>query len=193
MIKNLKKLQKEVDQKVHQHRIQYDEEGRATIKIIVQNDDSFLSPYCNDKSIISDEVADFLEYTCKPLRAKEQLAIQIYSNVIDENEKVIYQEAISNYYLSDYMENKLSLKRNVFISIIMAVIAVFALALMITLNAFEANEVFIEVIDIFGWVFMWEAVDIFFIERSILRLKKYRYLAFIDAKITFHKLNINNE
>ena len=42
-----------------------------------------------------------------------------------------------------------------------------------------------EVVDIFAWVFMWEAVDIFFLRCSALRIKEKRYLSLIDSKIDF--------
>ena len=59
----------------------------------------------------------------------------------------------------------------------------FALALILTNRAVQS--VFLEMIDVVAWVFMWEAADIFFFQRSTLRMKRLRYFNLIQADISF--------
>ena len=47
------------------------------------------------------------------------------------------------------------------------------------------SPVFSEIVDIFAWVFMWEAVDIFFLQCTMLRFKQRRYLALADSIIEY--------
>ena len=46
-------------------------------------------------------------------------------------------------------------------------------------------EIFTEIIDIFAWVFMWEAVDIFFLQCTMLNFKQKRYLRLYDSIIEY--------
>ena len=47
------------------------------------------------------------------------------------------------------------------------------------------SGIWIECMDIFAWVFVWEAVDLFFIERGMLRLKKKRLDACMDRTVRY--------
>lgn len=43
----------------------------------------------------------------------------------------------------------------------------------------------LNMLDVFAWVFMWEAVDELFFQRHTLRLKRHRNQALIDAEVIF--------
>ncbi len=60
MINELKNMRKQFETK-NNIDIQYDDEGRALIKLLVKNDDNFLSPYSTkEKGTLSGEVSDFI-------------------------------------------------------------------------------------------------------------------------------------
>lgn len=67
----------------------------------------------------------------------------------------------------------------------MLLVGVVALAVVLTLSLLKRVEILVEVLDIFAWVFLWEAVDLFFLEGGVLRMKQRRFLRFIDAKVEF--------
>ena len=56
---------------------------------------------------------------------------------------------------------------------------------MFVLSGLGAGAVWTECVDIFAWVFLWEAVDQFLIERKGVLLKMKRYYAFMNSRITF--------
>lgn len=56
---------------------------------------------------------------------------------------------------------------------------------MFVLDHIGVNSLWIEVIDIFAWVFLWEAVDLFFIERSHLLVRAKRLQNFIQMQINY--------
>ena len=56
------------------------------------------------------------------------------------------------------------------------------------LSAGNRSEILIEVVDIFAWVFVWEAVDTFFLTRTVQLQQKKRCLSLIYAKICFFPL-----
>ena len=47
---------------------------------------------------------------------------------------------------------------------------------------------FLEVMDIATWVFVWEAVDLFFIERKILKIQQLRDTKLFNAKVSYRDL-----
>lgn len=49
----------------------------------------------------------------------------------------------------------------------------------------EVGAVILNMLDVFAWVFLWEAVDMFFLQRPQLRKRRYRTEAVLQAKITF--------
>lgn len=163
-----------------------DSDGRAVINMTVHNDDDFLSPYSvNNTETISSEVADFLQNAAMAYHPKEKLTLRISSSCIDENEKRIYTKAIKNYFNLHFIENARELKRNTISSIIMMIIGVLGLAFMIFGEKLGFPSILIECIDIFAWVFIWETVDLFFISRSLLKLKLRRLIAFTEIKVEY--------
>ena len=120
-----KELQKE-DKQI------YDEEGRAVINMTVLDDNEFLSPYGEEKDIvISRETAAFLEHSTRAIHHNRDLTLVISSNVIDEKEKVLYKKGIHNYFENSFLALQKDLKRNLWTSIIFALIGVLYFAVLI--------------------------------------------------------------
>ena len=149
---------------------------RAVIDMEVDSDEGFTSPYsAAGKPVISSEVADFLENAVDAFHPRESLTLNVYGDCIDDGEKARYGAAIRNYF-----GNKLGL--------VFTVIGILGLVAMFVLDRLGTNGVWVECVDIFAWVFLWEAVDQFFIERRLLLLKRKRNLAFTQMEINFYPL-----
>lgn len=186
MIKSIKELKRYYDNRIEQEEIERDGEGRAVIEMTVRDDGGFLSPYsAGTRPMISGEVADYLLESAISLAPHEPICLKIHSDCIDEEEKTVYSHALHDYFSAHYFENAVMLRRNAVLSCIMAVIGLLTLTLGITLGIFEWVPVLGEALDIFAWVFLWEAVDVYFLERAVLRVKGRRYLRFADAKIEY--------
>ncbi len=189
MIKSIKELKRYYDRRMEEEEIVRDEEGQAVIEMTVRDDGGFLSPYsAGARPMISGEVADYLMESAVSLAPHEPVCLQIHSDCIDEEEKTIYAHALHDYFSAHYFENAVTLRRNAVLSCIMAIVGLLTLTLGITLGIFEWVPVLGEALDIFAWVFLWEAVDLFFLERAVLRMKSRRYLRFADAKIVYSDL-----
>ena len=78
------------------------------------------------------------------------------------------------------------MRRNLIVSVIFTVIGIVGLAAMLLLDHFFNSAIWVEVVDIFAWVFVWEAVDQFFIERRKLNIEKRKYQAFTEAEIQYN-------
>lgn len=155
----------------------------------VGDDDNFLSVYSLGKPVISQEIAEFIENSAKEFHPNDKLILNIYSNCIDEVEQKIYPEAIKNYFDLQVKDCNFELKRKTFIGAVFSLIGVTALAIMIILSNRDVKELWVECIDIFAWVFLWEAVDQLFIERGAIVRKRKRFVSFCNMEINFKKAN----
>lgn len=164
-----------------------DKNNRRIIHLNVTDDGNFLSPLSvKGNPLISGETAEFLNLNIKHNLKDSGVKLIISSNAIDETEKEIYKTAIKNYYRVEYKTIWKELRRNLFCSIIMLLFSacIFALAIILE-NTTNASAVILNMIDVFAWVFTWEAVDIFFLQRPKLHKEQQRNTAAIDAEIVF--------
>ena len=167
MIRSIKELKRELDARVRAEKHELDEEGRAIIEVTVRRDVDFLSDYSVEKPMISSAFSDFLREQSEAFPPREPICLKIYSNCIDEHEQSVYGAALKEYAMRNYKKHALELKKNAFISAILMAVGVLGLAAVVLLSLFVDNAVIAEVLDIFAWVFVWEAVDLFFLERRI--------------------------
>lgn len=140
-----------------------------------------LSPFCSKEApIINSELADYLENSAEKIPLENDIHININGDV----DKGILKDSIKNYYENKLADSQREFKKNGVLSAIFTVLAVIVLTVAVLIDVFmETHLVLQEIIDIIGWVFMWEAADMFFLQRGALRIKQIRYLNFINAQI----------
>lgn len=159
------------------------------INMAVKDDSTFLSPFSNvGKAVISKDVADFIENSAKEFHPNTDLTLNIYSNEIDENEKILYKQAIVTYFNLKITDINREIKRKNIISTIFLSIGIIALTFMVIFHSLYERKVISEFIDIFAWVFIWEAVDQFFIEKNALIIQKKRLTHFTTMTINYYDL-----
>ena len=158
----------------------------ACLNLNITDDSDFLSPYSpSEKPLVSSDIADFLENSARAFHPRAKINLTITGRCIDESEKSVYGDAIRNYFSLKLAETERDIKRKGLMSLIFAIVGVVALVFMIIYESFVNNAVWTECVDIFAWVFLWEAVDQFFIERSGLLLKRKRFENFVNMSIEF--------
>lgn len=189
MLRSFSEIKKIVRARTKEQGMERDGDGRIVYKIRIRDDDEFLSSYSKgERCVISEDAAEFIERGLEPVSYKEQLSLKITSDVITTEEEKEYTKAIHNYYSDRYESSRLEKRKLTLIAAVMAIVGVIALSIMIAFEVADYNAVFTEVIDIFAWVFLWEAVDIFFLQCTLLSFKQKRYLALSDAKIEYFKI-----
>ena len=183
----LKALRRELESRVKAEAVERDSDGRAVIGMTVRDDREFLSDLSEDaRPLISSDVAEFIERGAMRYAPKESLCLHVYSDCIEEREKEVYRGAIGEYYRLQYKQEVRDLSRNLFITLAMTLAGVVALVITLLAAYFLDNAIVSEILDIAAWVFLWEAVDQFFLERSVMRLRRNRCLAFIDMRVVFY-------
>lgn len=157
-----------------------------TIRMNVSDDSNFLSVFSeNDTPVISHDVAEFIETSTHSVRPSNRLTLKIKSNCIDQNEKTLYRRAIKEYYTEKYAAVNRELKKNHLIAFVLGLLGVLVLAEAIVLDYFYESAIWAEVIDIVAWVFLWEAVDIAFLETRKLKLDRQKYIAYVMMNVEF--------
>lgn len=189
--KDLKIKSKELEKEEKQV---YDQEGRVIINLTVLNDSEFLSPYGEDDDVlISSETASFIEHSTKPIHPRKDLTLVLNSNVIDENEQVYFEKGVRNYYENTFLELNKKLKSNFLACILLTIAGFVWFGVLIGLSFVVKYDIVIEMISIAGWVFLWEAVDLFFLQRPGLKRQQFRAYALMNAKIKFQKLKTKKQ
>ncbi len=176
-IKRLKKLNKEVDEV---RDVEMSSDSECLLTVFLNSTEDALSPFCDENSpVINSDLADYLDNKAEQLPLNKDIHIKI-SGVADKD---VVKKAIKNYYDNRLINAKREYKKNAVVSGIFTIIAVIILTVAVIIEtSFSSHLVLFEIIDIVGWVFMWEAADMFFLERGALRIKQIRYLNFIKAK-----------
>lgn len=168
--------------------LEKDADGRSIIDMVVKNDSNFLSPYYGKYPVINSEVAEYLDNSQKAVLPKSEIKIRIKSNEIDDNEKIIYEEAIKNHYQYVKLQILKELLSNRWTPFVMFIVGIIVIAFMFVANYMEIPEVWSTVLEIIGWVFIWEAADKFFIERKTIR-NQLRYAnKMINAVVEYEPL-----
>lgn len=166
-------------------RAETDENGKSVIRMSVSDDGGFLSPYSDSaESVISSDVAAYLDNAAEGLDLKRPVHIIMSGATIDEDEKKIYPTAIRKYYRGRIADTGARLTKNLISSIVMAIIGAAILAACVFLHINDVSVV-AELVDIVAWVFAWEAVDLLFLERPLLRREQLYNCRLYEAEITY--------
>lgn len=184
-LKAFRALAEEIREKDRNTEKQADAAGaRHTVRVSVQNGDDFLSPLSPDGApVISEETASFLSNSVRHLRPDTALRFEIEGKGIDRTEREVYEKAIRNYYHGEFAEVMRELRRNAIVSAVMTAAAALIFALAVIFDRMGADIVLLNMIDVVAWVFMWEAADIFLLQRPTLKLRRWRSFQMIRAEI----------
>ncbi|MDO4507930.1 MAG: hypothetical protein Q4B65_00860 [Candidatus Saccharibacteria bacterium] len=154
----------------------------AVINMVVNDDSGFLSKFSTHKtSVISPEVADFLENSAQRFSPKQRLHLQIEGDCVSENEKESYALAIKEYFSDEMAAIGRELRHYNMVAAILMAIGIVILAASIIFP----ERLWAAVLDIIAWVFIWEAVDIIAFRKRELRIRKFRCRAFVNMKIEY--------
>lgn len=176
-------------EKQEKYLLPIDENGKIVISMVIHDNKEFLSLYCSDnQEIITQEVASFLDSKSKLIKQNKPLHIIIKNDKISENEKKIYSKAIKNYYYNEIIDLERTLKFYLISSLILALVSIVIFSLLYTIVQNANISILSEIITVIGWVFLWEAVDLFCIRSSLLQVKRRKCKNFLNAQISFEKL-----
>ena len=159
---------------------EYENPASNVVKISVKDAGEIISPFAeNQQAIIRSDFAHFLENSVKDVSVKQDLTIEISAR--KKSDDVSVAAAIRSYYHNEFQETQRKLRRNLFTALTTFAIGILLLFCSIYLS--QNNPILLGLLNIFTWVFVWEAVHLVVFERTELRHQQYRQMNFINAKI----------
>ena len=162
-------------------------DDRAIISIKAEEDEQIFSTYnydCNEK--LNSELDEFIWDKARFVPIAKDIKIKLYTNTkIEEKEVVV---AIKNNYKKEYIETRNELKRNAIFSLIILLLGLAFMSLLLLMHVYFYNVYLEIVVEITTWVFIWEAVDSFFLRRSELKRKSITLLKLYTAEMEIIKL-----
>ena len=170
-------------------------EDIETINIKAESKAAIFSDYNYDSNeVLNSNLEEFLVEKVKNIPPKVNLRVKIFTDdCVDENEvKVAYK----NKFKGDFEELEQELKRNMLFAFTMLILGVLFMGFLILEIYFLNNYILSTILEIAVWVFVWEAVDSFFLERSSIRRKRYQLarLYYADLEVValdFDKIEKN--
>lgn len=180
---------KSVRERIANDDFAYDDEGRAIVKINITDADSLLSVYNDDgMEIISEETAEFIDNLTKPIPPRTDIQLQISCDKYTKDKETVYKNAITNYYVNEFAAQDEKLRDRVRVSAILSIVSLCCFAVLFFMYHFNLPDIVCVVVEVISWVFAWETVDQFFLQRYFIKKKQYKKLQIIYAKVTFKKL-----
>lgn len=170
-------------------------EDIETINIKAESKAAIFSDYNYDSNeVLNSNLEEFLIEKVKNIPPNVNLRVKIFTDdCVDENEvKVAYK----NKFKGDFEELEQELKRNMLFAFTMLILGVLFMGFLILEMYFLNNYILSTILEIAVWVFVWEAVDSFFLERSSIRRKRYQLarLYYADLEVValdFDKIEKN--
>ena len=170
-------------------------EDIETINIKAESKAAIFSDYNYDSNeVLNSNLEEFLVERVKNIPPKVNLRVKIFTDdCVDENEvKVAYK----NKFKGDFEELEQELKRNILFAFTMLILGVLFMGFLILEIYFLNNYILSTILEIAVWVFVWEAVDSFFLKRSSIRRKRYQLarLYYADLEVVtldFDKIEKN--
>lgn len=191
MFKNAKKLKKLHKEIVFSNQyMQKNELGEDILKVHIEDEGDLLSKYCvQDHPTLNEELCVFIEEKIDYRQMQNDLNIELSLNSLNEEKKTSYQQAFLNTYTDKIIDKTKELHRNKWMSIIFLLTGIIVFIGTICLKKLLNRDIIVlfESLDIMGWVFIWEAVDLFFIARKVMLFQQIRYYKILKAKFSFKK------
>jgi len=159
-----------------------DENGSYVYEFGVAKGEFYSSLATKKNKIINSEIVENLNNVANCLAVKDSLTIRIKSHG-DENLNISnVHTALQEHYSRQIAKSKVDIARNLNQSLVFFMVGILFFVFYVLLKT-HLNANWFEIIDIVSWVFIWEAVDLFFIVRNIQKMEQISYQKIINAKI----------
>ena len=170
-VKNLKKELKSRDKSFN---------DIETINVKVKHEEEIYSGYNYDRNeVLNPALSDFLVEKAESLHKRSKLRIKIFSDFSLEEHELF--SAIKNKFKGEFESYERKLKQTAIFSLVVLILGILFLGIFVLEEMFFHNVVLSIILEIASWVFIWEAVDSFFLERMALKEKRRQMARLYDA------------
>ena len=152
------------------------------ISVKVENSEQVFSKYSYDnKDVLNKELSEYLWDNAKLVPSHKNLQLKFFAKCPLDRTEV--SSAIKSHYKREMIETKDEIRKANKFSFITIILGLISLAILFILYKKFDNYFIVTVLDITAWVFVWEAVDVFFLRRAELKQRYKRYNKLYSSKI----------
>lgn len=181
-VKNLKKELKSRDKSFN---------DIETINVKVKHEEEIYSGYNYDRNeVLNPALNDFLVEKAESLHKRSKLRIKSFSDFPLEEHELF--SAIKNKFKGEFESYERKLKQTAIFSLVVLILGILFLGIFVLEEMFFHNVVLSIILEIASWVFIWEAVDSFFLERMALKEKRRQMARLYDAGIEVVVLDLDS-
>lgn len=157
-------------------------EEHNIINIKTDNKEQIISKFSYDEDDkLNKELSEFIIDKAKSMPLKRNIKLNFYSSYPINQSQV--ESTLKNHFREEYIESKHDIRRLNIVSIIMLILGIISLTVLILANRFFNYFYFTTILEIASWVFVWESVDISFIQRSKIKHRCMLFKNLYNAKI----------
>lgn len=182
--KKLRKLEKQLK---NDDGLMLDSNDNAVISINAPKQEQIFSEYDYDSGEdLNQELSDFIINKAKFVPINKEIKLKLYTEKITDKGNI--ENAIKNNFKKKYIETQNEIKKNTLFAFAMFIVGLFSLAILLLMHRFFYNVYTEVILEIVTWVFIWEAVDAFFLKRLGLKREATIYLKLYLAEMKVIKL-----
>lgn len=160
----------------------YEENGVPHIEINLSNGNIY-DEYSTD-SELNPTIFEFVDKVFRLVKKKADLEIDItFPSTMKDEEKDKIEKLFKSHYSINIVKSDEEIKRHNIVSIILLFFGIIVYGAYGLLEYFKMDFIFQGVIEIASWVFIWEAVDMFFLSNFGSRLERMKNIKIFNAKI----------
>ena len=160
----------------------YEENGVPHIEINLSNGNIY-DEYSTD-SELNPTIFEFVDKVFRLVKKKADLEIDItFPSTMKDEEKDKIEKLFKSHYAINIVKSNEEIKRHNIVSIILLFFGIIVYGAYGLLEYFKMDFIFQGVIEIASWVFIWEAVDMFFLSNFGSRLERMKNIKIFNAKI----------
>ena len=160
----------------------YEENGVPHIEINLSNGNIY-DEYSTD-SELNPTIFEFIDKVFRLVKKKADLEIDItFPSAMKDEEKDKIEKLFKSHYAINIVKSNEEIKRHNIVSIILLFFGIIVYGAYGLLEYFKMDFIFQGVIEIASWVFIWEAVDMFFLSNFGSRLERMKNIKIFNAKI----------
>ena len=160
----------------------YEENGVSHIEINLSNGNIY-DEYSTD-SELNPTIFEFVDKVYRLVKKKADLEIDItFPSTMKDEGKDKIEKLFKSHYAINIVKSNEEIKRHNIVSIILLFFGIIVYGAYGLLEYFKMDFIFQGVIEIASWVFIWEAVDMFFLSNFGSRLERMKNIKIFNAKI----------
>ena len=160
-----------------------DNSNRAIIDIGAENYDDIFSQFCyKGGDTLSSNLVEYLQQKANAIPLEYDLTMRFHVKGANEEKRNEISLAVKENYKSAILGIEKRMKRTLIFSMWFLLIGLMFCTTYLLLSNIISKPISY-LLDLLAWVFLWEGIDAFFLDRRFMQLEKYKLYRLFSAKI----------